>query len=1006
MNPVVDEMRAILEGGDELMHYGMPRRSGRYPYGSGENPYQHSEDFLGRVEELRKQNFTYTDDEGKTWTGDMAIAKSMNLSSTQFRTEVGLAKAERRMILVARAKSLKADGHTDSEIGRIMGKNESSIRSLLNSDAEARMKRSRATADILKKRLEELGPNGMLDVGDNVHIRLNVSKEKFDQALHILEMEGYMVYGGRMSQLTNKSQFTTQRVLCPPGTEHREIFDRLGDIHTMDDYISRDGGNSFEKKFTYPESLDSKRLMIRYDEDGGTMKDGVVELRRNVADLSLGEKRFSQVRIMVDGTHYIKGMAVYSDDMPPGVDVIFNTKKHKGTPLHDVLKPIKDDPNNPFGSLIKDADQGGQYWYDAPDGTKKLGLINKRADEGDWSDWKDALPSQFLSKQSKSLAQKQLDLAKADKFDEYDAICSIENPTIKKHFLAKFADSCDAAAVNLQAAALPGQKYHVILPINSLKDNEVYAPRYPEGSQIALIRYPHGGTFEIPILTVTHRNKEARDILGTTASDGIGINHKVAQRLSGADFDGDTVMCIPTHDRHGRVKITSTDPLKGLEGFDTDSYGPHEKRVDEKGETHYYRDGREYRVMSEKSKGNYMGVITNLINDMTLAGASDDELAAATRHSMVIIDAPKHKLDFKQSEFDNNIAALHKKYQGKATGGAATIISRAKGQASRDKTQGSARINQEGKPWYDPSKPEGALIYKTTDDLYYPDRTKRDPKTGLVTMKTTEKINGRRSISYDPSDDAQREYYSPVKKVNPDTGEIYFTNKTGDITYKTKKRTEKTTKMAMTDDAYSLVSQDRHPMELLYADYANSMKSLANQARKELLSTGRLKYSPSAKTAYQEEVNSLMSKLNEASLNTIRNRAALRLANVEVRGKENLNPEMSKEDKKKLRQQAVSRARDEVGALSRKERSIKITDREWEAIQAGAISENTLVKILSNADVDELRQRATPRININISQAKINKIKAMSSSNYTLDQIAQAVGCSPTTVSKYLKGAN
>ena len=56
-------MGAILnEIEDVLMHYGMPRRSGRYPWGSGENPYQHSGDFLSRVYELRKQNFTYTDE--------------------------------------------------------------------------------------------------------------------------------------------------------------------------------------------------------------------------------------------------------------------------------------------------------------------------------------------------------------------------------------------------------------------------------------------------------------------------------------------------------------------------------------------------------------------------------------------------------------------------------------------------------------------------------------------------------------------------------------------------------------------------------------------------------------------------------------------------------------------------------------------------------------------------------------------------------------------------------
>ena len=42
-----------------LEHYGMPRRSGRYPWGSGEDPYQHSRDFIGRVEEMRKNDATF-----------------------------------------------------------------------------------------------------------------------------------------------------------------------------------------------------------------------------------------------------------------------------------------------------------------------------------------------------------------------------------------------------------------------------------------------------------------------------------------------------------------------------------------------------------------------------------------------------------------------------------------------------------------------------------------------------------------------------------------------------------------------------------------------------------------------------------------------------------------------------------------------------------------------------------------------------------------------------------
>lgn len=976
---------------DILMHYGVKRRSGRYPWGSGDDPYQHgSRDFLGRVEEMRKQGFTYTDENGKVWTGDSAIAKAMGLSTTQFRTEVGLAKDERRMLAVARVKSLKEDGLGPTEIGREMGLPESTVRSLLNEKSEARMKQAQETANFLKERLKEVSENGgMIDIGSGAERELGISKEKLDQALYILEREGYQVYSGRFEQVTNRGQFTTQKVLCPPGTEHKEIYD-LDRVHSVKEYISRDGGDTFEKKFNYPASMDSKRLQIRYNEDGGVAKDGIVELRRGVDDLSLGESRYSQVRILVDGTHYIKGMAVYSDNMPDGVDVVFNTNKKKGTPMKDVLKKIKDDPDNPFGSAIKDAEQGGQYWYTDKDGNKKLGLINKRADEGDWSDWKDALPSQFLGKQSVAMAKKQLGLAKADKQAEYDEICSLTNPTVKKHLLQKFADGCDSAAVHLQAAALPGQKYHVIIPVNSLKDTEVYAPNYKDGTKLALVRYPHGGTFEIPILTVNNKHAPAKKLLGTDVEDAIGITSKVAERLSGADFDGDTVMCIPTHDSKGKVKIASRPSLKGLEGFDPKTeYGPDSYK------------GQNVKLMTKRGTQTQMGIISNLITDMTLAGANETELAAAVRHSMVVIDAEKHKLNYKQSEIDNNIAALHTRYQGKATGGAATILSRSKGETSVEKRQGTPKVNKKGEDWYDPSKPEGSLIYKTADDLYYPDRS-YNKSTGKMSIKTT---TGKK-IEYDVSDKEAAARYNPVKRVDEKTGKVTYTDSTGEVTYKLKTRTEKTTKMAKTDDAYSLVSDSRHPMELVYADYANSMKTLANQARVEMTNTGKIQYSSAAKSTYAKEVADLNHKLNVAELNKTREREAQRKANVEVNAKKQANPSMDNSDLKKASQQALTKYRQEVGSVARSERSIKITDREWDAIQAGAISENQLKKILNNTDIDSLRERATPRATTTLSQAKVNRIKAMSDSNYTLNEIATKLGVSTSVVSKYLRGVD
>jgi orotate phosphoribosyltransferase-like protein len=898
-------MNSIAE--DNLMHYGTPRHSGRYPWGSGDNPYQRSGDFLSRIEELKNQGLTETE-----------IAKAMGMSTTQYRAQKSLAKDERRALDVARAKSLREDGLSLNEIAREMGfANDSSVRSLLNERSEARMNQAKKTAEFLK---EQIAEKGMIDVGTGVERELGISKEKLKEALAILEAEGYPVYGGRIQQATNPGKHTTLQVVCPPGTEHKEIYD-YDNIHSVKDYISYDDGESFRKSFVYPESMDSSRLKIRYAEDGGIEKDGVIEIRRGVEDLSLGESHYAQVRILVDGNRYLKGMAVYSDDLPDGVDVVFNTNKKQGTPTGDVLKKITNDPENPFGSLIKE--HGGQSYYDDPNGKytdpvtgkkQSLSLINKRAEEGDWGEWSDHLPSQFLSKQSMTLINKQLDLATKDKFAEFDEICSLTNPTVKKALLKSFADDCDSAAVHLQAAALPRQKYQVILPVTDMKDDEVYAPNYKNGEKVALIRYPHGGTFEIPILTVNNKQPTAKRMLDN-ALDAIGINSKVAERLSGADFDGDTVMVIPTG---GKVKVTSTPPLKGLEGFDP--------KLE-------YGGKKEGTFKPMKNTQTEMGKISNLITDMTLKGATQDELARAVRHSMVVIDAEKHKLDYKQSERDNGISALKKKYQGTVDEngryheGAATLISRAKSETSVLKRKGSPIIDKE----------TGEQRYK----------------------------------------------------------EVYeeYTDKNG----KVKVRTQASTKMAETKDARTLSSGT--PQEEAYADYANNMKSLANRARREMMNTGKIAYSASAKRTYQAEVDSLEAKLNVALKNAPRERQAQILANAAVKAKKQENPDMTKGEIKKANQQALTAARNSVGA---KREPIQITDREWEAIQAGAISENRLTQIINNVDTDKLRQRATPRATTTLSSAKVNKIASMNASGYTTAEIAEALGVSASTVSKYL----
>lgn len=1007
MGTIADEIKSYIGcstySEDDILHIGVKRRSGRYPWGSGQDPFQHSRDFLGRVDELKKQGFTYTDENGKTWTGDNAIAKHLGITTTEYRQQISWANYERRLLQVETAKALAKDGLGPTKIGEKMGLNESTVRSLLDPAREDRMKKPMETVNLLRS---EVDKKKMLDVNSDMALELNISKEQLNLALDYLErIEGYPVYKGGIPQATNVGQQTNQRVLCVPGTEHKEIYqyDKIGTIH---EYASHDGGETFDK-FVYPKSMDSKRLMIRYADDKGPdgvtgiEKDGIIELRRGVKDLSLGDARYSQVRILVDDDRYLKGMAVYSDDLPDGVDVVFNTNKGKDVPMRDVLKKIGNDPDNPFGSLIKPK---GQMYYEDENGNKQLGLINKRADEGDWDEWANAIPSQFLSKQPLALAKKQLNLDKKDRLDEFSDICALENPTIKKHLLRKFADSCDAAAVNLKAAALPGQRYHVIIPVNKLKDTEVYAPNYENGTKLALIRYPHGGLFEIPILTVNNRNITARKLLGTDIVDAVGINSKIAEQLSGADFDGDTVMCIPTHDSSGKVKIAHKDYLDELKVFDPKMYKYDEMIKDAKGVEHYYRNGHEFKVM--KNKGKEMGVISNLITDMTLGGASDDKLARAVKHSMVVIDAEKHKLDYKASEIENDIASLKREYQFKLDkngnerpGGASTLISKAKGDYRTDKRQGSYTINIKGSKNYDPTRPEGAKLWKVADDLYYV-KKERNKKTGLTTIRTED----GNKVVYDPKDKVSFEKYNPVKKIDPDTGEVIFTNKAGDITYHKSKHPYTSTNMAETDDAYSLVSQARHPMELVYADYANDMKDLGNRARIELTNTGKVAYSKQAKQEYQTEVTELMEKLRKARLNAPRERAANRLAAAEIKEKQLADPDMKPGDLKKARQQAITKYRNELGSISRRERNIDITDREWEAIQKGAITESKLEEILNNTDIDKLRERATPHATNTLSSAKVSRIKAMAASNYTLEEISKKLGISTTAVSKYLKG--
>lgn len=955
--PVFDNDVSDAAIGEALMHYGVKRRSGRYPWGSGENPFQHSGDFLARVEQLRSEGVTYTDADGKVYSGDLAIAKTLGMKTTDLRMQERVAKHERRQLQADRAKSLRDDGLSLNEIAEKMGfANDSSVRALLNEDTATNKNRANVTADQLEHILKE---KKMLDVGAGVERELGVSEGTLKEALFILQTRGYNVYGVGIPQVTQMNKQTITSVLADKDVEYKDAY-QYDKIQSVTDYHSDDGGTTF-KKTEYPASIDSSRVKIHYGDEvlsgtKGTDKDGVIEIRPGCADLNLGNQHYAQVRIMVDGTHYLKGMAMYSNDIPDGYDIVFNTNKASGTPKEKVLKPIKSDPENPFGATIKpgvasveEAATGaltaaGQYHYKDKNGVERLGAINKIKGEGAWDDMSKNLSSQFLAKQSLSLIRKQLDYTYKDAEAEFDEIMSLTNGTVKRSELLEFANTCDGAVKHLKAAALPRQSTKVILPMTCIKDDEVYAPTYKDGEQVALVRYPHGGTFEIPVLTVNNKSRKARSILDPTCADAIGITPKTAAQLSGADFDGDQVIVIPTN---SRVKINARKALEGLADFEPKTaYATDEKIVKGKDgkERKIYVNaaGNEVKIMSESNKQMQMGVVSNLITDMTLGGASDDEITRAVKHSMVVIDAAKHKLDYKQSEKDNGIAELKKKWQVRTTedgdiktGGASTLLSRRKQTVQVPERQGSAQINKE----------TGEVTYKTSGRTYV------DKKTGKTVAATT-------SVSL-------LETVSDLNTLSSGT-----------------------------------------PQEKAYADYGNKMKALANRARKEAMATQGVKVDPVAKKKYAQEVASLSAKVDLAARNAPRERRAQALANGRVKALVQENPHLStkegKSDLKKLKQKAIIEARADVSASGKTTR-LTVTDREWEAIQAGAISDNMLQKVLRYADASTIKEKALPKTTSTLSNFKIAKLKNMASSGmYTRAEIAEALGISPSTVSKYI----
>ncbi len=910
-----------------LKHIGTKRHSGRYPWGSGKNPEQRNRSFLGYVKKLQ--------DEGLS---EVQIAEGLGISTSQLRTRKSIARTELRRDLSTQAIRLRDKGLSNVAIGKRMGLNESSVRALLDPVLQARTDIAVSTANMLR---EQVDKKGLIDIGSGVESHIGISRTKLNTAISLLEEEGYKVHYTNVQQLGTGKQ-TSLLVLSGPGVTGKDVYQNKSNIKTITDY-SVDSGRSF-LGLEPISNISRNRIQVRHAEEGGSDKDGVIELRRGVDDISLGKAKYAQVRVGVDGGLYMKGMAIHADNMPKGIDIIYNTNKKKGTPDEKIFKKVEDDPDNPFGSIVRQVHHISEAGKRIPDSQKMLemkqsgddyGVIAKKLgvkesvvreaikvkalnivnEEGDWTEWSKNISSQVLSKQSPMLAKRQLDIAKNLKQEEFDEISSLTNPVVKKALLKSFSDDADAAAVHLKAAALPRQANKVILPITSLKENEIYAPTFKDGENVVLIRHPHGGIFEIPEVRVNNKNADAKRIM-LNATDAIGIHPNIAKKLSGADFDGDTVLVIPNRDK----QIQTAPSLKGLKDFD-----PKES----------YKLPDDAPKMSNRTKQMQMGDVSNLITDMTIKGASANEIARAVRHSMVVIDAEKHHLDYKKSAIDNNISELKEKYQGGKGAGASTLISKASSEKRVD-------FREEGK--------------KVPTDNGKTKRVYIDPNTG--------------------------------EKLYEYTGES-FINAKGKVV----KKTTTSTKLAEEKDAFALSSGTK--IEGVYADYSNQLKSLANKARKLMIETPNLVYSPTAKKTYAPEVARLKAALNLANRNKPLERQAQLLANKIVTAKKQANPHMDAADLKKIKGQALEEARTRVGA---KKQKIVISDREWEAIQLGAVSNNTLAQIIMNADLDILKTKATPRTAYVMTDAKVAKARALLASGHTIAEVASAIGVSTTTI--------
>ena len=965
---VSDDLGVIYTERDErLAHYGLDhieskvgRGSGRYGFGTGKNPGQHKEKMTisEREKDLRSKH--------PDWDS-RKIANELGFTSTT--TLVRAKSAETKLLKaqhISEVTALRDKGLSIAEIERQTGYPSSTIRDWLKPSAKAKSDAQMNIAHVLAKELDTRKDILGLDIGLGSSNIMGVSKDSLASAVEILKQEGYVTHKVKVMQQAS-GNLTEMYVLSKPDVAWKDIKnnpDKIGIIYDT----SSDKGHTLENFYNVNfdrskmESIDSKKIMVRYGEEGGKNLDGMIEIRPGAKGLDMGANRYSQVRIPVDDTHYMKGMAVYGDpkDFPKGIDVIYNSNKPKGTPLKAfdedgkpgkfingkecVLKPLDLDPEapNPFGSTIK---RDGQRGY--------LNIVNE---QGDWKEWSKNLSAQFLSKQPEKLIKEQLAYKKIMKEGEFSEIKELTQPEVKRQLLLKFADKCDSDAVELKAAPMSGQSQAVLIGLKSIKDNEIYAPGYSQGDTVVLIRYPHAGQFEIPELKVNNHNREGNRIIGNSSVDAVGVSSRTAAILSGADYDGDSVVVIRNNDK----RVHTHKPYEELINFDTQTAYPGYEGMERVGP----RD-KVKKTGDGFNKQLEMGTISNLITDMTIKGAAQgahaDEIIRAVKYSMVVIDAEKHQLDWKRAKKELKIDELRKAYSGVNENGqikgASTIISRASSQYHIPRVvPNSKRINKDG------------------------------------------------TVSYSTMDEDKRVWYSYVDKetgkrvFNPSQADI----DSGKVKAKTNKRTTKSTKMAQAEDASILSSGTRK--ESYYVDYANYMKQMAKDARKEAMNIQAYKVNRSAAKTYQEQVTSLQYKYNLAMREKPYERKANAIADVVTRRQKAFDPEL-REDKdalKKTRMRNLEAAR-QIITGERKKYKLNLTDSEWEAIQARAISTTRCRNILSMCDLDELRERATPRNKAGLTPAQIATAKRLLRNDaYTIDEVAKRLGVSSSTLYNYV----